>query len=88
MKRHVYESSEAEILAEIRRIFTQEMGRTSPVLTSHRLAADLQLDSVSLLTLVVGLENRFQVILDEGDTEGVSTVGDLVGLVARRRQEA
>jgi acyl carrier protein len=47
---------------------------------------DLQLDSVGLLTLVVGLEDRFRVALAEEDAAGVRTVQDLIALVAKRRQ--
>lgn len=39
------------------------------------------LDSVQLLTLVVGIEDRFQISLDPEDEAGVDTVEDLVALV-------
>ena len=51
------------------------------------LVSDLQLDSVGLLTLVVGLEDRFRVALKEEDAAAVRTVGDLAALVLRRREE-
>lgn len=78
----------AEVLAEVRRILAEEVGRREAVLPSHRLDADLQLDSVQLLTLVVGLENRFRIALAEEDAAQVRTVADLVALVERRRREA
>lgn len=74
---------EAAILAEVRRICAEEIGMQTAVEEGHRLGEDLELDSVQVLTLVVGLENRFRVILEEEDPTGVQTVGDLVRLVAR-----
>ena len=78
----------SETLAEVRRIFAEELGRSGAVEPGHALAADLQLDSVQLLTLVVGLENRFRIAIAEEDAEEVRTVADLVVLVERRRAEA
>jgi acyl carrier protein len=48
------------------------------------LLRDLRLDSLSLMTLVVGLEDRYHVTLSEEDSEGVRTVGELAALVARK----
>jgi len=77
-----------EALREVRRIFAEELGWSGAVEPHHALAADLQLDSVQLLTLVVGLENRFRIALAEEDAAQVRTVADLVALVERRRREA
>ncbi len=79
---------DAEVLEAVRRIFREELQRSDPVLPEHELAGDLQLDSVQLLTLVVGLENRFQIALAEEDAGEVRTVGDLARLVVQRRAEA
>lgn len=79
---------EAEVLETVRHIFAEELQRAEPVEPSHELGADLQLDSVQLLTLVVGLENRFRVALAEEDAGEVRTVGDLVRLVVQRCEEA
>ncbi len=48
------------------------------------LLRDLRLDSIALMTLVVGLEDRFHVTLSEEDSEGVRTVGELAVLVVRK----
>ena len=39
------------------------------------------------MTLVVEIENRFQVRLDAGDEEGIETLEDVVQLVRRRLAE-
>ena len=50
------------------------------------LVADLQLDSVALLTLVVGLEDKFRIALKEEDAAAVRTVRELAALVEERRK--
>lgn len=72
------------VLAEVRRVVSQELGVTRAVLPADDLLTDLQLDSVGILTLVVGLEDRFRVALAEEDSATVRTVADLAALVVRR----
>ena len=74
-----------EVLAEIARILRDELEVKRALKPEDDLVKDLQLDSVGVLTLVVGLENRFRVALAEQDAGSVRTVGDLVELVQRRR---
>lgn len=77
-------ASPAEVLVEIQRILVSELNAAPPVLPQHRLIGDLHLDSMELIALAVGLENRFRVALTEEDTAGVSTVDDLAAVVSRR----
>ena len=53
----------------------------SAVVESARFAEDLDADSLDLVELVMGLEERFDVSIPEEDLEGVATVGDAVDLV-------
>jgi acyl carrier protein len=77
-----------EVLGEIGRVLREELGLSRPPRPEDDLISDLQLDSVGLLTLVVGLEDRFRVALKEEDAAAVRTVRDLASLVLRRREEA
>lgn len=77
-----------EVLLEIRRVARDELGLTTVPEPRHDLLVDLQLDSVSLLTLAVALEDRFRVRLHDEDAARVRTVGELVQLVEGRRDEA
>ena len=76
--------NELVVLSEIRRIVSQELEWTGAVEPSHHLMKDLQLDSLGLTVLAVELENRFRIRLSMEDSVGVSTVGDLMRLVAAR----
>jgi acyl carrier protein len=75
---------EREVVAEIRRILGEELEWKGPVEPGHELLRDLQLDSLGLTVLAVGLENRFRVKLSEEDSVGLSTVEDLARLVSAR----
>lgn len=77
-----------EVLAEIRRIARDELAVAREVLPENDLVTDLMLDSVGLLTLVVGLEDRFRIALAEEDAAGVRTVADLASLVLSRTSGA
>ena len=76
--------NELAVLHEIRRIVSQELDWQGAVEPAHHLMRDLQLDSLGLTVLAVELENRFRIRLSVEDSVGVSTVGDLMRLVASR----
>ena len=75
------------VLAEVRRVVAQELAVSRAVRPEDDLLLDLQLDSVGILTLVVGLEDRFRVALAEEDSAAVRTVADLAALIVRRAAE-
>ncbi len=75
-------------LEAIARVLRDELRLTRAPRPEDDLALDLQLDSVSLLTLVVELENAFRIALREEDSAGVRTVGELAELVAARARES
>ena len=78
----------AEILAEIRRVFSVDLEVPGPVEPHQELARDLRLDSMGAIVLAVALEDRFRVKLSDEDAAAVVTVKDLVDLVERRSREA
>lgn len=79
---------EQEVLAEIQKILTVTLEGTETMTTTDRLADCDVLDSLGLITLAVGLENRFRVRLSEEDAPGIETFGDVISLVNQRRGEA
>ncbi|WP_164020286.1 acyl carrier protein [Pyxidicoccus trucidator] len=80
--------SELEVLAEIRRIAADELEWKGAVEPGHDLIRDMQLDSLGLTVLAVGLENRFRIRLSEEDAQDVRTVADLSKLVSQRAAAA
>ena len=51
------------------------------VVEQARFKEDLDADSLDLVELVMGLEERFDISVPEEDLEGVTTVGQAVDLV-------
>jgi len=76
---------ERQILAVIREVVERTLGRSVPIAPSMRLVEGLALDSVSQLTLIIGLEDRLRICFDESDDAAIQTVGDLVALIRRKR---
>lgn len=76
--------TEQEVLAEIRRIAAEELEWAGRVEPSDELVRDLQLDSLGMTVMAVGLENRFRIKLSDEDAQGIRTVEELAKLVARR----
>lgn len=72
------------ILAGIAEVARVHLGWDGAVTPEMRLVEDLRLDSIRLLTLAAEVENRFRVLLDEGDEAGIETVGDLMAIVRRK----
>ena len=75
--------TDAEILDAIESVAREHLDLSSGLRPEQRLFEDLELDSIKALTLVVEVENRFQIALEpEVETE-IVTVEDLVGVVRR-----
>ena len=76
--------TESEVVEAVTAIVRDEIDAKATVLPESDLLRDLRLDSLSLMTLVVGLEDRFQIVLSEEDSAGIRTVGELAALVLRK----
>lgn len=80
-------ASEAEaVLETLRRIAHEKLGADPDTRFTResRLAEDLALDSIRLLTLAMAVEDHFLICLDEHDEMGLATVGDLVDMVVAK----
>ena len=69
-----------EGIAEVARLHLDWRGEIRP---DQRIVEALALDSLRRLTLVVEIENRFRIRLDDADETAIETVGDLVALIRR-----
>lgn len=76
--------TDEELLDGVRAVAREHLAYTGELTPHTRLVEALKLDSLRLLTLVVELENRFKVCLEEGDDEGLVTVADLLAVLRRR----
>lgn len=73
--------SRDEVLAVVPELVRRELRVAGPIGPESRLVEDLGGASIELLSLATAVEDRFEVMLDESDEAGISTVGDLAELV-------
>lgn len=71
---------------EILRIARLELGVPERPALDAPLAGSL--DSLQLLSLVVAVEDRFRIVLEDGDAPGTRTLADLARLVVSRADPA
>jgi acyl carrier protein len=64
-----------EVAAEVLSVDPDQVTETA------RFKEDLDADSLDLVELVMGLEDRFDITVPEEDLEGVTTVGQAIDLV-------
>lgn len=74
------------ILDGIRHVASTRLDLDHEILPSTDLVADLELDSLQQLTLVVELENHFRICFEPEDEQGVATVRDLMNVIDARRK--
>jgi len=72
----------ADALATIKDVAAEVLSvEADQVTETARFKEDLDADSLDLVELVMGLEERFDIEVPEDDLEGVTTVGQAVDLV-------
>jgi acyl carrier protein len=71
-----------EALTALREVAVEVLSVDGDAVTEEaRFKEDLDADSLDLVELVMGLEERFDISIPEEDLEGVTTVGKAVDLV-------
>ena len=71
-----------EVLSGLREIAVEVLSsEPDAVVETARFKEDLDADSLDLVELVMGLEERFDISVPEEDLESVGTVGQAVDLV-------
>ena len=78
--------SDDEIRAGIAEVARVHLGFQGALADDTPLVEALRLDSLRLLTLVVELEDRFRIVIEDADADGLVHVGDLVAAIRRRME--
>ena len=78
--------SEQEILAGLAEIVNEETGlEPSEVQTDKSFTDDLDIDSLSMMTIVVNAEEKFGVRIPDDEVKNLVTVGDAVSFIAKNQ---
>ena len=76
-------ASEQEILAGLAEIVNEETGvATEDVKLEKSFTDDLDIDSISMMTIVVNAEEKFEVTIPDEEVQNLKTVGDAVEFIA------
>ena len=76
--------SQDEVLAGLAELINDETGiATDSVALDKSFTDDLDIDSLSMMTIVVNAEEKFGVRIPDDDVKGLSTVGDAVSYIAK-----
>jgi acyl carrier protein len=74
--------SEQEILSGLAEIVNEETGLPiEAVQVDKAFTDDLDIDSLSMMTIVVNAEERFSIRIPDDDVKNLSTVGDAVSYI-------
>lgn len=75
----------AEIASRVRKVVSEELAvPLDEVLIESRLVADLDADSLDLITLPFEVEVAFDIEFTEDEADTFKTVGDIVARLAER----
>lgn len=75
--------SNDEILAGLAEIINDETGiATDAVALEKSFTDDLDIDSISMMTIVVNAEEKFDVKIPDDEVQNLKTVGDAVNFIA------
>ena len=76
--------SEEDILAGLAEIVNEETGlETDAVQSDKSFTDDLDIDSISMMTIVVNAEEKFDVRIPDEEVKNLATVGDAVKYIAQ-----
>ncbi len=75
-------ASKEEILTGLAEIVNEETGvETEDVQLEKSFTEDLDIDSISMMTIVVNAEEKFGVIIPDEEVKNLKTVGDAVNFI-------
>jgi acyl carrier protein len=76
-------ATDQEILAGLAEIVNEETGvDTAEVTLEKNFTDDLDIDSISMMTIVVNAEEKFDVRIPDDEVKNLATVGDAVKFIS------
>jgi acyl carrier protein len=76
--------SQEEVLAGLAAIVTDETGiATEAIQLEKSFTDDLDIDSISMMTIVVNAEDKFDVKIPDEEVKNLLTVGDAVNYITK-----
>jgi len=83
MTKEPFMANKEEILAGLAEIVNEETGvEVEDVQLDKSFTEDLDIDSISMMTIVVNAEEKFEVTIPDEEVKNLKTVGDAVEFIA------
>ncbi len=74
--------TEADVLTGLAEIVAEETGLPADTVTSEKsFTDDLDIDSLSMMTIVTHAEDKFGVTIPDDEVKNLTTVGDAVSFI-------
>ena len=74
--------TENEVLAGLAEIVAEETGLPADTVTAEKsFTDDLDIDSISMMTIVTHAEDKFGVTIPDDEVKNLTTVGDAVSFI-------
>lgn len=75
-------ATQDEVLAGLAELVADETGIASDIVTMEKsFTDDLDIDSISMMSIVVDAEDRFDVKIPDEEVKNLKTVGDAVNFI-------
>lgn len=75
-------ATQEEVLAGLAELVADETGIATDVVTLNKsFTDDLDIDSISMMTIVVNAEEQFEVKIPDDEVKNLKTVGDAVSFI-------
>lgn len=74
--------TETEVLTGLAEIVAEETGLPADTVTTEKsFTDDLDIDSLSMMTIVTHAEDKFEVTIPDDEVKNLTTVGDAVNFI-------
>ena len=74
-------ADKASVLSDVRAIISEQLGTELVKVAADSKFVDLGADSLDTVEIMMALEEKFEVTLDEEGAEGIATVSDAADLI-------
>ena len=77
-------NAEATVFDEVRTLAAEHLDKDLREITPESTFKDLGADSLDIVELVMVLEEKFGIEIPDEDTEGITTIGQIVAYIEER----
>ena len=70
---------------QIKKIIVDQLGVDADAVTPETTIEDLGVDSLDLVETIMTVEDEFGITFDDGDVEGLKTVGDIADYIESKK---